>query len=492
MTSPLAVLLPRCPSHTPPPGVWVRESHSNAPVVAFTEPMLAAFCRGFERGFARWGFPLAGMSHAVIDGWLYLRNEDLTDADELARRMARVEQVGDLVELRRTASEWQTDVLPAFDAARRAIAPGSLSTYSADELAGALTAAYSLLVDFAEQRMTVLPGTNLLTSAFLVDGVEAGLSRAECLAALAGSSHATAARSRDAGAHDEYVDDLLSIDGSLPSAGEAQPGGAGTVGAAPVARETTAQVPATLAATLADARLAQDVREASRQQFMRLLGRARRIAHELGSRLVAAGALDAPDDTSYLTPDEIVAVHTGALAGAAAKALVRSRRHDADVAAAHLPDPLLGAPIVRDDAPPPPSEIGAGAMRILAMSWLSALDVDATVGSGPSDGALRGVPASPGVVTAPVRVVRHVDDVMTVEPGEILVCGMTTPAWCVAISISAGLISTGGGDCCHSAIAAREFAIPAVVGVASAMDALRTGDVVTLDGTTGVVTLQPA
>ena len=79
---------------------------------------------------------------------------------------------------------------------------------------------------------------------------------------------------------------------------------------------------------------------------------------------------------------------------------------------------------------------------------------------------------------------------LEIEPGEILVCGMTTPAWCVAISVSAGLISTGGGDCCHSAIAAREFAIPAVVGVATAMDALRTGDMVTLDGTTGVVTLQ--
>ena len=491
MTSPLAIHLPRCSSHTPPPGVWVRESHADAPVVAFTEPMLAAFCRGFERGFARWGFPLAGMGHAVIDGWLYLCNQDLTDAAELARRMGRVEQVADLVELRRTAHEWQCDVLPTVDAARRAIAPAPLEAYTTDELAGALVAAYSLLVDFAEQRMTVLPGTNLLTSAFLVDGEAAGLTRAECLAALAGSSHATAARSRDADpGDDEYIDDLLAIDGGTP----VDAAGTMTGGAAPVARAGSVSVPDALSATLADARMAQDVRESSRQLFMRLLGRARRIAAELGSRLAATGALEAADDTTYLTPDEIVAVHSGALPGAAAKALVRSRRHDVEVSAQHVPDRTIGTPVVHDVAPPTPTEIGDGAMRVLvlAMSWLSAIDADDTLEQSLPDGCLRGVPASPGVVTAPVRVVRHVDDVMSVEPGEILVCGITTPAWCVAISVSAGLISTGGGDCGHSAIAAREFAIPAVVGVSSAMDVLRTGDVVTLDGTTGFVTIQRA
>jgi phosphohistidine swiveling domain-containing protein len=500
MTSPLAVHLPRFSSHTPPPGVWVRETHTDAPVAAFVEPMLAAFGRGFERGFAHWGFPLAGMGRAVIDGWLYLCSEDLSDADELARRIERVEHVGDLTELRRTAREWQADVLPSVDAARRSIAPSPLETYSPDELADALVAVYSLLVDFAERRMAAVAGTNLLTSAFLVDGAEAGMSRAECLAALAGGSHATAARSRDAGgangasgeALDEYIDDLLSADGSVPVAGGGLPAAGG---AAPVARECTVAVPAQLTPTLADARLAHDVREASRQQFMRLLGRARRIANELGSRLVDGGSLDAADDTSYMTPDEIVAVHTGSLPAASAKALVRSRRHDVEVAAARVPDAVVGAPIVRDAPPAPPAELGAGAMRVLvlAMSWLSSMGADGAAAPTSQDGnLLRGVPASPGVVTAPVRVVRHVDDVLLVEPGEILVCGMTTPAWCVAISISAGLISTGGGDCSHSAIAAREFAIPAVVGVVSAMDVLRTGDIVTLDGTNGVVTLQPA
>lgn len=494
MTSPLAVHLPRCSSHAPPPGVWVRESHTDAPVVAFVEPMLAAFGRGFERGFAHWGFPLAGMGRAVIDGWLYLCSEDLTDADELACRIQRVEQVGDLSELRETAREWQADVLPAVDAARRSIASAPLETYSADELADALVAVYSLLVDFAERRMAAVVGTNLLTSAFLVDGAEAGLSRADCLAALAGSSYATAARSRDASgdASDEYVDDLLSTDGSVPIAGGGLIAGGG---AAPVARERAVAVPDSLAAILADAQLAQDVRETSRQQFMRLLGRARRIADELGSRLVEAGSLDAAADTSYLTPDEIVAVHTGVLPAASAKALVRSRRHDVEAAATRVPDAIVGASIVRDDTPVPPTDLGAGALRVLvlAMSWLSSMGADGEAAPTTSDDdSLRGVPASPGVVTAPVRVVRHVDDVLAVEPGEILVCGMTTPAWCVAISVSAGLISTAGGDCSHSAIAAREFAIPAVVGVAAAMDVLQTGDVVTLDGTTGVVTLPPA
>jgi pyruvate,water dikinase len=106
----------------------------------------------------------------------------------------------------------------------------------------------------------------------------------------------------------------------------------------------------------------------------------------------------------------------------------------------------------------------------------------------PTEGdVLRGTPASAGRVTAPVRVVRRADDLAAAEPGEILVCGHTTPAWSLAISVSAGLVATGGGDCCHAAIVAREFAIPAVVGVAGAFDALQTGDVVTLDGSAGTV-----
>lgn len=506
MESPLATHLARHSSHAPPPGVWTRDIHQNGPVVAFVEPMLAAFGRGFRAGFARWGFPLAGMGHVLIDGWLYLSAQDLTDPEELARRLPLVEALGDLAALRDETSAWLSDVLPVVDAARRAVAPGPLADRSDEQLADDLVAAYGLLIDLGERRMTALPGINLLTAAFLVDGEEAGLTRSECLALLAGSSHATTSLARAVTASagtavggtgvavtDEYADDLLSPDG-LGSAVTGWGEGWWRRASAPAADLGTPEVAPALTGVLADARAAQDVREASRELFLRLLGRSRRIAVELGRRLAATGALDEPDDVTYLTPAEVVAVAAGELAGPVATALVRSRRHDVAVAAAAVPEPMLGAPAAVAAPVGPPPELGPGAMRVfvLAMSWLAAIDGEpvGTPAAADAETVLLGVPASPGTVTAPVRVVLDVDDVVRLEPGEILVCGTTTPAWCVALSVAAGVVSTGGGDCSHTAIAAREFAIPAVVGVTTAATRLRTGDVVTLDGTSGTVALQ--
>ena len=507
MQSNLGVHLPRFSSEAPPPSRWSREAHQDRPVVAFIEPMLAAFERGFRTGFARWGFPLGGMSHAVIDGWLFLAEEDLTDVDELQRRLERVETVGDLTELRACARWFSTVLMPEVDARRRAVAPGPLTSCSADELAEALVAAYSLLVEFAEQRMANVVGTNLLTSAFLVDGASAGLSRLDCLRHLAGSSRSTTALARDAAGHDigdrqalaeAYSDDLLGTDGTRPPLTPLE--GAWWVKAVapdlPEPATTGAPLPDELVAALADARLAQDVREASRELFMRLLGRARRIAAELGSRLVERGVLEDADDVAFLTPAELASLSGAGASAPSVTALVRSRRHELAAAAATPPAPGLGTPL---PSTAPLAEmvaaIGPGAMRVfvLAMSWTPSINggEPAAAVDAADDGVMRGVPASPGVVTAPVRVVHDVDGLLEVEPGEILVCGCTTPAWSVAVSISAGLIATGGGDCSHPAIVAREFGIPAVVGAAAATS-LRTGDVVTLDGAAGTVALHAA
>lgn len=512
----LAAHLPRFSSHSVPPGVWRQDAHQDGPVLAFVEPMLASFGRGFRAGFSHWGFPLAGVGHVLIDGWLYLAEEDLTDVEELARRLARVEAIGDLVEIREAASRFADTLLPDIDARRRAIAPGALDTRSAEELVDALVAAYSLLVEFGEQRMTFLPGTNLLTSAFLVDGAAAGLTRLDCLRHLAGSSRSTTALAGDLARGDatgvgsdeladEYADDLLATDGAQPPLALRADGWWATANApdpVPAGAAPPGELPDGLAGTLADARLAQDVREASRELFMRLLGRARRIAAELGTRLAARGVLDTADDVAFLTPAEIVAAAGAGASGAATRALVRSRRHDV-AAVATPPDPVIGVPVpTASPLAEMAANFGPGALRIfvLAMSWTPAIDGNAPAQASAAEDAdtgdsraveIRGVAASPGSVTAPVRVVHDVDELLDVQPGEILVCGCTTPAWSVAVSVSAGLIATGGGDCSHPAIVAREFGIPAVVGAAAATS-LRTGDVVTLDGAAGTVTVHAA
>ncbi|MEV4244891.1 PEP/pyruvate-binding domain-containing protein [Streptosporangium canum] len=106
--------------------------------------------------------------------------------------------------------------------------------------------------------------------------------------------------------------------------------------------------------------------------------------------------------------------------------------------------------------------------------------------SAPVDGALTGTPASAGSVTGIARVV--LDPVGAhLEPGEILVCPSTDPGWTPLFLTAGGLIMEMGGANSHGAVVAREYGIPAVVGVARATEHIVTGQRITLDGTSGMV-----
>lgn len=105
------------------------------------------------------------------------------------------------------------------------------------------------------------------------------------------------------------------------------------------------------------------------------------------------------------------------------------------------------------------------------------------------EGALRGTPASPGVVTARARVIRSPQGAR-LAPGEILVAPSTDPGWTPLFLTAGGLVMEMGGMMSHGAVVAREYGIPAVVGVADATARIGTGDRVTVDGAAGVVTVE--
>jgi pyruvate,water dikinase len=110
-------------------------------------------------------------------------------------------------------------------------------------------------------------------------------------------------------------------------------------------------------------------------------------------------------------------------------------------------------------------------------------------GDGTAAGALSGSPASAGTVTAPARVI--LDPVgAQLEPGEILVAPSTDPGWTPLFLTAGGLVMEMGGPNSHGAVVAREYGIPAVVGVADATSLLRTGQEVTVDGGAGTVVLE--
>jgi phosphohistidine swiveling domain-containing protein len=100
---------------------------------------------------------------------------------------------------------------------------------------------------------------------------------------------------------------------------------------------------------------------------------------------------------------------------------------------------------------------------------------------------LQGLPAAAGVTEGLARVVISTDEFDQVKPGEIMVCQMTNPAWVVVFSKIKGVVTDTGGVLCHTAVVAREFGIPGVVGTGDATYRIKTGNRVRVNGSTGVV-----
>jgi pyruvate,water dikinase len=106
-----------------------------------------------------------------------------------------------------------------------------------------------------------------------------------------------------------------------------------------------------------------------------------------------------------------------------------------------------------------------------------------------SDGSkLKGSPVSPGVVEGLVRVVLDPLNA-NLSPGEILVCQGTDPAWTPLFLAASGLVMEVGGMMTHGAIVAREYGIPAVVGVHQATTILQTGHRIQINGSDGEIIL---
>jgi len=100
---------------------------------------------------------------------------------------------------------------------------------------------------------------------------------------------------------------------------------------------------------------------------------------------------------------------------------------------------------------------------------------------------VKGLPGASGLIEARARVVEGPEQFDQVKDGEVMVCIMTNPAWVVVFSKIAGVVTDTGGVLAHPAIVAREFGIPAVVGTMNATQRIKTGDLLRVNGNTGVV-----
>jgi pyruvate,water dikinase len=100
-----------------------------------------------------------------------------------------------------------------------------------------------------------------------------------------------------------------------------------------------------------------------------------------------------------------------------------------------------------------------------------------------------GQPAGPGIAVGTARVVRSREDLAAFAPGEILVCDAIEPEMTFVVPLAAGIVERRGGMLIHGAIIAREYGLPCVTGAPRAVDLIRTGDRLTVDGYLGIVTI---
>lgn len=196
----------------------------------------------------------------------------------------------------------------------------------------------------------------------------------------------------------------------------------------------------------------------------------REVLLGFGRRLYADGTLHAVDDVWMLRRDEIEMLLADP-SSVDVSALAVERRDDLAQGLREGPKKFLGAP-------PPETE------RHAALEKFYGTAADSGSGS-----ALRGTAASAGLGEGTARVVHDVDDFSRIQQGDVLVATTTTPAWTPVFPSLSALVTETGGVLCHGAIVAREYRIPAVVGVEGATSRIVDGARVKVDGATGEVTV---
>lgn len=200
----------------------------------------------------------------------------------------------------------------------------------------------------------------------------------------------------------------------------------------------------------------------------------RRMALELGCRLVAAGALDTADDVFYLVSAELREASKARAAGVSRPDLARLARERRDLREARKRlQPPVSVPI--------DFKLKVGGVELGYAGGASKSDSDGNT--------LRGFAVSPGTVTARASVILSPADFDKMEPDTILVCPTTTPAWTPLFAQAKGLVTDIGGILAHGSIVAREYGIPAVMGIEGASRRIVSGQLLTIDGNTGTVTL---
>ena len=210
------------------------------------------------------------------------------------------------------------------------------------------------------------------------------------------------------------------------------------------------------------------MRESPKFAVIRLFGLVREAMLADGQALVKDGVLDRPEDVFFLHMAELEALAAARQRDWAALVRERRRAYERECLRVQIPRLLLS------DG----SAFYAG---------VTASDGKRPAAAGP-DAIIAGSPVSPGVVEGVARVVFDPRRAQ-LAPGEILVCPGTDPSWTPLFLVAGGLVMEVGGMMTHGSVVAREYGIPAVVGVHEATQRIETGQRIRVDGSAGTIVI---
>ncbi len=191
----------------------------------------------------------------------------------------------------------------------------------------------------------------------------------------------------------------------------------------------------------------------------------RALLGELGRRLAAGGAVAQPEDVYWLENQEVEAMAAALEKGEALPVLIDS-----------VANRRAYWNRMRSITPP---------HTIPVKSWMSKM----LAHDNPEGDTLKGYPASAGKVTARACLLRGPDDFAKMRPGDVIVAVTTTPAWTPLFAMASAVVTDIGGPLSHSSIVAREYGIPAVMATGVASKRIQHGQMITVDGSVGVVNL---
>ena len=229
---------------------------------------------------------------------------------------------------------------------------------------------------------------------------------------------------------------------------------------------------------LESARKFQQAMEDDNYYFLRgAIVQVRWVAVEIGKRLAAGGALDDPDDVFFLRKEEmeraLVDLASGLYDMSPYRKLAPDRRAQWNEWCRVQPPPYLGdLPEELDDF-------------MLTQFW----GIRGRKQLDESEGAVAGLGASGGVAEGVARLVFGPEEFGKIQPGEVLVCRSSNPAWTPLFSKIRAIVTDQGGTLSHAAVVAREYGIPAVLGTQHATRRIPDGARVRVDGNTGKVEL---